>query len=329
MMGIAMYDFKERIDVMLRRLFIGLMMMLPLAAMAQSQVIHDAVGDEFILKKPVRRIISLAPNLTEIIFAAGAGKYLVGVSSFSDYPKAAKNIPVVATFNDLDMEKIVNLHPDLVVAWRDGNPLRQLNQLRKLGIPVYVESFSKITDIPKNILAISKLAGTEITARKSANKFMCELAQLKHHYAHKKPVKVFYELSMQPLMTLNERSLVGQVIHLCGGKNIFANVSALAPRVDVASVLASDPQLIFVSKQAGDVQAIRSWNAYQQLTAAQKHHIFAVDANTLERYGPRILQGAQQMCADIDVVRQQEAKNNGVHHANGFSRFLSLAHLST
>jgi iron complex transport system substrate-binding protein len=311
---------------MLRRLFISLMILLPLVAMAKSQIFHDAVGDKLILNKPARRIISLAPNLTEIVFAAGAGKYLVGVSSFSDYPLVAKNIPVVATFNDLDMEKIVSLHPDLVVAWQGGNPLRQLNQLRKLGIPVYVESFSKITDIPKNILAIGKLTGTNITARKAANKFMHTFTKLKHNYAHKKPVKVFYELSLQPLMTLNERSLVGQVIHLCGGKNIFATTRTLAPHVNVASVLAANPQLIFVSKQADDVQAIKIWNAYQQLTAAQKHHIFTVDSNRLERYGPRILEGAQQVCADIDMVRKKGDAIDYAHHENKFSKFLSLAH---
>jgi len=312
---------------MLKRFFTALMISLPLLAMAQPQVIHDAVGDALILAKPARRIISLAPNLTEIIFAAGAGKYLVGVSSFSDYPRDAKNIPVIATFNDLDMEKIVNLHPDLVVAWQNGNPLRQLNQLRKLGIPVYVESFSKIADIPKNILAIGKLAGTENKARKAADKFMRELAQLQHHYAHKKPVKVFYELSNQPLMTLNERSLVGQVIHLCGGENIFATTSALAPHVNIASVLAANPQLIFISKQTND-QATKIWNAYQQLAATKKHHIFTIDANALERYGPRILQGAQQMCADIDIVRQTESTHHYAKHVNKLSAFLTSVHKS-
>jgi len=310
---------------MLKR-FIGLMILLPMMVTAQPRIFHDIAGDKLILNKPARRIISLAPNLTEIIFAAGAGKYLVGVSSFSDYPQVAKNIPVVATFNDLDMEKIVDLHPDLVVAWQGGNPLKQLNQLRKLGIPVYVESFSKITDIPKNILAIGKLAGTNVTARQAANKFMHAFAQLKHNYAHKKPVKVFYELSLQPLLTLNDRSLVGQVIHLCGGKNIFATTRTLAPHVNVASVLAADPQLIFVSKQTNDVQAIKSWNAYQQLTAAKKHHIFTVDSNKLERYGPRILEGAQQMCADIDMVRQTANAHHYAKHVNGFSKLLGLAH---
>jgi iron complex transport system substrate-binding protein len=302
------------------------MILLPLVAMAKPRAFHDAVGDKLIFNKPARRIVSLAPNLTEIIFAAGAGKYLVGVSSFSDYPKAAKNIPIVDTFNDLDVEKIVSLHPDLVIGWQGGDPLKQLYQLRKLGIPVYVESFSKITDIPKNILTIGKLAGTDITARQAANKFMRTFAKLKHNYAHKKPVKVFYELSLQPLMTLNDRSLVGQVIHLCGGKNIFATTRTLAPHVNVASVLAADPQLIFVSKQTSDVQAIKSWNAYQQLTAAQKHHIFTIDSNRLERYGPRILEGAQQMCADIDVVRQENPKNDYAHHSHGFSKLLHLAH---
>ncbi|MGD9152266.1 MAG: cobalamin-binding protein [Gammaproteobacteria bacterium] len=257
-----------------------------------------------VFARPVHKVVALAPNLTEIVFAVGAGKKLIGVSSFSDYPKAAKKIPVVATFNGLDVEKIISLHPDLVLAWRGGNPAEQLNRLRKLGITVYVASFNKITDIPNNILAIGKLVGKQTTARKVANKFTQNYLQLKNNYAHKKPIKVFYELSWQPLITLNKKSMVGQVIKLCSGRNIFADTSIVAPHVGIASVLAANPQLILVSKQAGfgDL-AIKGWSDYPQLNAIKNHHIFTVGSNTLERPGPRILQAAQQVCAAIDVVR--------------------------
>ncbi|MGD9107577.1 MAG: cobalamin-binding protein [Gammaproteobacteria bacterium] len=261
-----------------------------------------------VIARPAQRIVALAPNLTEIVFAVGAGKKLVGVSCFSDYPKAAKKIPVVAACNDLDIEKIISLHPDLVLAWQGGNPSEQINQLRKLGITVYAASFDKVTDIPKNILAIGKLVGTQTTAGKVSNKFMQNYLKLKNNYANKKPIKVFYELSWQPLLTLNKKSMVGQVINLCGGKNIFAETSIIAPRVGLASVLAADPQLILVSKQAGfgDL-AVKGWDDYPQLNAVKNHHVFTVDSVTLERPGPRILQAAQQVCVAVDMVRK---KNN-------------------
>lgn len=259
-----------------------------------------------VIAQSAQRIIALAPNLTEIVFAVGAGKKLVGVSSFSDYPKLAKKIPVVATFNDLDIEKIVSLHPDLVLAWQEGNPSGQLNRLRKFGIAVDVVPFNKITDIPKNILEIGKLVGAQATARKVANKFIKNYLRLKNSYAHKKPIKLFYELSWQPLMTLNKKSMVGQVIDLCGGKNVFADTSIIAPHVGVASVLAADPQLILVSKQAGFGNvAVTGWNDYPQLYAVKNHRIFTVDSVALERAGPRILPAAQQVCAAIDLVRMQ------------------------
>lgn len=261
-----------------------------------------------VIAQSAQRIVALSPNLTEIVFAVGAGKKLVGVSSFSDYPKAAKEIPVVATFNDLDIEKIISLHPDLVLAWQGGNPSEQLNQLKRLGIPVYVASFHQITDIPKNILFIGRLVGAHTTALKVANKFVQNYLRLKNNYANKKSIKVFYELSWQPLMTLNKKSMVGQVINLCGGKNIFADTSIIAPHVGVASVLAADPQLILVSKQAGfgDL-AVKGWGDYPQLNAVKNHHVFVVDSVVLERSGPRILQAAQQVCAAIDSVRAKNA----------------------
>jgi iron complex transport system substrate-binding protein len=314
---------------MSKRFFIILLIsLLPIIANAQPRIFHDAASYEFKLNKPARRIISLAPNLTEIIFAAGAGKYLVGVSSFSDYPPEAKKLPIVANFNNLDMEKIVNLHPDLVIAWQGGNQLKQLNRLRKLGIPVYIASFCKITDIPKNMLVVGELAGTDKVANEAANKFTQTYLYLKHNYLRKKPVTVFYELSLQPLMTLNERSLVGQVIDLCGGRNIFAATSTLAPHVNLANVLAADPQLIFVSDQAGTGDnAIKIWNDYRQLTATKKHHVFVVDSNMLERYGPRILQGAKTVCAYIDLVRRDD-KARYAWHVHDLSEFFSSARKS-
>lgn len=257
-----------------------------------------------VFAQSAQRIVALSPNLTEIVFAVGAGKNLVGVSSFSDYPKAAKKIPVVATFNDLDIEKIVSLHPDLVLAWQGGNPSEQLNKLKRLGIPVYVASFNQIIDIPKNILAIGDLVGARAAARKIANKFTQNYLRLKNNYTNKKSIKVFYELSWQPLMTLNKKSMVGQAISLCGGKNIFADTSIIAPHVGVASVLAANPQLILVSKQAGfgDL-AVKGWDDYPQLNAVKNHRVFVVNSVVLERPGPRILQAAQQVCAAIDLAR--------------------------
>lgn len=277
---------------------------------------QDSLGDKVVLKKPARRIISLAPNLTEIVYAVGAGKHLVGVSKYSDYPQAAKKIPVVATYNDINIERIISLKPDLVLAWQGGNPITQLNNLRKLGIPVYVSSFANVTDVAKNIAIIGRLTGTAVNAKNVAKTFMQTYTKLQRKYSHKQPITVFYELSLQPLMTLNARSLVGQVIKLCGGENIFAKMSILVPHVNLANVLQANPQVIFISGQMqDDADILRQWQEYRQLRAVKNKYIFTINPDLLERYGPRILQGAQQVCTYLDSVRQKQNLQPNLHYA--------------
>jgi iron complex transport system substrate-binding protein len=277
---------------------------------------QDSLGDKVVLKKPARRIISLAPNLTEIVYAVGAGKRLVGVSKYSDYPQAAKKIPVVATYNDINIERIISLKPDLVLAWQGGNPITQLNNLRKLGIPVYVSSFANVTDVAKNIAIIGRLTGTAVNAKNVAKTFMQTYTKLQRKYSHKQPITVFYELSLQPLMTLNARSLVGQVIKLCGGENIFAKMSILVPHVNLANVLQANPQVIFISGQMqDDADILRQWQEYRQLRAVKNKYIFTINPDLLERYGPRILQGAQQVCTYLDSVRQKQNLQPNLHYA--------------
>lgn len=251
---------------------------------------------------PARRIITLAPNLTEIVFAAGAGDRLVGVSSFSDYPKEAKKIPIVASYQSIDLERVVALHPDLVIAWQYTNAL-MIKQLQQLHFSIYRASFSRLSDIPKTIEAIGQLAGTRKQADQSAAHFRKALKHLKDQYKNKKPVTVFYQLSQHPLITINQHALTNRVIQLCGGKNIFENTLGLAPTVSIENILKQNPQLIFISAFQSNKSPLKFWQAYPQLLAVKKGHLYSVDASLVERAGPRILQGISQICRDINQAR--------------------------
>lgn len=250
------------------------------------------------LKSHAHRIITLAPNLTEIVFAAGAGTYLVGVSSMSDYPKAALKIPVISNYQEIDLEKVVMLKPDLIIAWQYTNAL-MIAQLKRLNYPIYIATFNQLSDIPKTIENIGKLSGTNKVAKKAANQFNEKLQWLKQKYARQKRATVFYQLSQAPLLTINQHALADQVIQLCGGQNIFENTVGLSPTVSIENILAVNPKIILVSDFAGNRNAIQFWKKYPMLQAVKNKRIYFINPSLVERPGPRMLQGMEEVCGSL------------------------------
>lgn len=257
-----------------------------------------------VLSAPATRIVSLAPHATELIFAAGAGSRLAGVTSFSDYPAAAKNIPHVGDFGKIDAERILALHPDLVVGWQSGNSAADIAMLERLGIPVFLTEPRHLEDIPRLIETIGELAGTRQAAAEAAARFRAELAELKRRYGGRRPVRVFYEIWHDPLITVNGNHLISDVIGLCGGRNIFAAAESLAPAVAVENVLAEDPEAIIASGTLyAERGAIDGWRRYPRLAAVRGGHLFFIHPDLIQRQTPRILDGARLMCEQIERVR--------------------------
>ena len=264
------------------------------------EVIDDA-GHVVHLNHPAKRIISLAPDLTELLFAAGAGPSIVGVMQGSDYPAAAKKIPLVASYNRLNSEAVLALHPDLVVAWAGGSSAAQLQQLKTMGIPVFLSHQHDLTDIPKTLQKLGCLAGTETTANRAAADFLQRYQDLQHRYSHLKTIAVFYEMWPHPLITVNKDSWINQIIVLCGGENIFASARGVAPQVSMEAVLATNPTVIISTATTADWEEI--WQTWPQLSAVKNQFIYPIAPDWLERAGPRLLNGAAAVCADIDHAR--------------------------
>lgn len=269
------------------------------AAGEACEVIDDA-GHRIKLAHSAQRIVSLAPDLTEILFATGAGKQIVGVMQNSDYPPTAKKIPIVASYNSVDLEKIVTLHPDLIVLWSEG---KLAESLRKLNIPIYVSHQKKITDIPNTLFRLGCLAGTEKAADAAALKFTQHYHQLEKKYAQKKKITVFYQVWSEPLMTVSEASWINDVITLCGGRNIFANLKGAAPVVSLETVLTMNPEVIIAAGKKQDWKKL--WDKWPRLLAVKKQQLFTLTPDLIERASPRILEGAEEMCKVIEVARNQ------------------------
>ncbi|RJG01455.1 cobalamin-binding protein [Noviherbaspirillum sedimenti] len=275
----------------------------PALANGAPGVVDDA-GRTLALSTPARRIVSLAPHATELLYAAGAGEQVVGVSEFSDYPQKARQVPRIGGGGALDLERIVALKPDLVVAWRSGNSAVQIARLKNLGIPIFESEPRDFAAIASNIERLAQLAGTETAGHAAASAFRARLDLLSTRFAGRAPVRVFYQVWDKPLMTLNGQHMVSAVMRLCGGRNIFDSLPQLAPMVGVEAVVRADPEVI-MGDSAERNNAPSAWRRFPKMTAVERGNLFVIDPDLLTRPGPRIIDGAEQMCQQLETARSK------------------------
>jgi iron complex transport system substrate-binding protein len=272
-------------------------------AHADIQVIDDT-GAPVRLATPARRIVSLAPNITENLYAAGAGDRLVGAVDYSDYPDAAKRLPSVGAYSSPDLEAIVALKPDLVVAWQSGNPAATLDKLKTLGLTVYLTEAGRLDDIPNSIEKFGRLAGSEATAAPTAARLHQRMAQLRAQHGARPQVSVFYQIWHQPLLTVGGGQVISDAIRLCGGKNVFSDLAGKSPAVSMEAVLAADPEVIVASGMGlGTPIGLDDWRRWSRLKANQHDNLFFVHPDLLQRATPRLLEGITQLCGHLETAR--------------------------
>jgi iron complex transport system substrate-binding protein len=275
----------------------------PVAVVA-AVTAEDATGASIELASPARRIVSLAPHATELLFAAGAAERVVGVLAPADWPPEAARVPRVGTAAGLDLERIVALKPDLAVVWPYLAPAH-IERLRAMGMAVFVSDPRTPAAIAVELERLGTLAGTRPSAARAAAAFRARLSALDAHERGAAKLSVFYEIWHQPLYTVGGRHLITAAIRLCGGENIFGALAAPAPAVGIEDVLAARPDAII----AGTDNAIRpvwldDWKRWSELPAVARGNLFVVDANLLHRAGPRFAAGAEQLCAALDQARE-------------------------
>ena len=249
-------------------------------------------------------MVALAPSLAELAFAAGAGGRVVGVARFSDFPPAARAIPEVGDAARVDFERVVALKPDLILAWKSGNSPADVARLEGLGYPAYVSEPARLADIPRVLNAIGALAGTRPAAGRAAAEFEREIRALRNRYATARKVRVFYLIWHKPLLTVNGAHIISDVITLCGGENVFADLAQLTPNVSLEAVVAARPEMILGGGSAGGEQSfIAQWReaAVEPLGGLPARY---VNPDHIQRQTPRIVEGAKAVCSALENVRR-------------------------
>lgn len=251
---------------------------------------------------PAQRVIALAPHLTELVFAAGAGNRLVGKVRGSDYPPEAQALADVGDAAGVDFERILALRPDLVLAWGSGNRIADVERLERLGLSVLVLEPRNLQDIPRHMRMLGLLLGTGARAQAAAQAFVLRAGRLRVRYRAKPVVSVLFEAWHQPLITVNGEHLISDVLRLCGARNAFADLPQLATVMSPEQVLAADPDAIIIGSEAQDAGS-QSWQRYPYLKSVRTGSIFTVSADLITRQTPRVLDAAEKICADLDTVR--------------------------
>jgi iron complex transport system substrate-binding protein len=289
----------------MKKILLALLLASAGAVHAQVTVLDDT-GARVTLARPAQRIISLAPHATELLFAAGGGKRIVGTMNWSDYPPEAKSIPQVGSNSEIDVERVVALKPDLIVVWQSGNTARQIEQLARLGIPVFHSEPKKLEQVATSIERFGQLLGTGKQAQTAAADYRAQVSRLATRYAKASPVRVFYQVWDRPLYTLNDQQIVGDIIHTCGGENVFGSLPVIAPEVSLEAVLARNPEAIVAGDEhAPSDRGINVWKLYGAVTAVSRGNLFTLDGELLTRPGPRTADGAARLCALLEQARQR------------------------
>ncbi len=268
--------------------------------------LKDAAGTVVELPHPARRIVSLAPHVSELLFEIGAGDRLVGAVEFSDYPPAATRVPRIGDNQNLDLERLLALRPELIVGWWSGNRPQAIEKLRALGLPVYLSEPRRLQQIAPLMRTLGRLSDHSDSAEVVASAFERRLAELRARFAQRTPVRVFLQVWDQPLMTLNGEHLVSDVVALCGGVNVFASLGQLAPSVPPEAVLAADPEVIVVAEpDQGREDGLAQWRRWPRLRAVEQGQLYRIDPDLLQRPTSRILRGAEHLCRLLDQARSR------------------------
>lgn len=262
---------------------------------APAVTVIDQTGRPLDLPAPPRRIVSLVPSVTEVLFAIGAQGSLVGVTDFCDYPPEARRKARVGDMLAPNLEMLVSLKPDLVVATPSGNREEIFDQLRRLGFPVYLVDPVSVPDVLRLVVALGDLTGRRDGAAAVTADLERRIAAVRARVAGRPHPRVLYVLWPEPLIVPGRGSLVSELIALSGGLSVTADQGHGYPRMSLEAAVGRAPEVIVLARHGGPAgpAAVAQWQRLESLPAIRSGRLYAVDGNLLHRYGPRVVDGLE------------------------------------
>ncbi len=275
------------------------------AEIAKLEVV-DFTNKKIRLNGPAKRVVALAPHIVENLFAIGAGDTLVGVVAHSDFPEQANDLPLVGGYEETNHERIVQLQPDLIIAWESGNSHASVSKLRELGFPVIIDQPDSLEDIARSLRMLGKATGTSVKANTLANEFLENLMTVREQNKTKDSVSVFYQVWNEPLYTISGNHIISDAIRSCGGTNVFADEQAVAPRVGIEAVIERNPDAIIASGMGESrPEWLEDWRQWPTLNAVKNDFLFHVNPDHLQRHTTRQTLAIERICTYLDQVRAE------------------------
>ncbi len=267
-------------------------------AWAAGRTIVDQAGRTVTVPDNPARIISLAPNITEIIFAVGAGDKIVGVSEYSDYPPEAAGIPQVGSYIKPNLEAIIALKPDLVIATADGEKRVEINRLAALGIAVYIINPKTIAGVVATVREIGLLTGRAAEAEETARAMEERIERVRARVAGLPRVSTLLVLNTNPLITVNGNTFQDEMMTAAGGRNIASAERIRYPTLTYEEVVVRAPEVIIMTTMSPDENyrtVAAGWARFNTVPAVKTGRIFVIDSDIVDRPSPRMVQGLEEL----------------------------------
>ena len=276
-------------------------LLLAVSPPAEAFSARDMLGREVALAAPPARIVSLVPSVTEVLFALGAEARLVGVTDFCDYPPAARAKPSVGGMVNPNLEAIVALRPDLVIATTEGNREETFTQLKRLGVPTYLVAAHRVSDVTDLIARLGALTGSQHAAAPLLRRLEQRVAAVARAVAPLPHPRVLYVLWPEPLIVPGREALVTELIRLAGGQSVTADEADAYPRLSLESAVARAPEVILLANHGANTGPIdeERWRRLTSLPAIRAGRLHRVNGNLLHRYGPRVVDGLELLARAI------------------------------
>lgn len=270
-------------------------------ALSEPLCVIDDSQSEICLQEPAKKIITLSPHATELIFHIGAGEQVIGVIVGSNYPEVVKTIQRVGDYRSVSVEKIISLKPDLIVAWPSGNSASTLAQLQGFGLNIYYSEPAGLSGIKENMNELAILTGNEAVSEQLNKSIKVKQSELRYRFYGKEKVRAAILISASPIMTLSGKHAVQEAFELCGAENVFYDLPTIAPLVSKESILSARPEILFSTFPVNNKSGLLSGLGFK---GKKKPAFVALDPDYILLQTPRMLEGIKQFCVAVDAVRK-------------------------